>query len=108
MKRFGRHCRRVLPALAAVICVLWAANVSAADPPPKDKPDDGLIWLYDHRTDRLVAYTPDGKKDREIDPRVSLSSRFIGLTADGSQVLYAARAGAFPKDDVDEIGRAHV
>jgi RNA polymerase sigma factor (sigma-70 family) len=68
-------------------------NADAAPAPlpkRKDAMDEGLIWLHEHKANRLVAYSPSG----EVAQRLNLpdTQTFLGLTPDGRQIVYSAKS----------------
>ncbi len=74
-----------------------AANRATAAPVPKDGKDDGLIWTHNTKTGALTAYTPDGKKEKEL--TLQDGPHFLGLTPDGTKIAFAGKAGKLADPD---------
>jgi RNA polymerase sigma factor (sigma-70 family) len=65
----------------------WLGPRNPVATPAKPKPA-GLIWTYNADTGKLVGYAPDGTPAKDV--TLTDGRRFLGLTPDGSRVLYAA------------------
>lgn len=67
-------------------------------PVPKEKPDAGLIWTHNTKTNALVAYTPDGKEAKKV--TLPEGMPFLGFTPDGQKMTFAGKKGK-ASNDVD-------
>lgn len=94
-----------LCALAAAFTV-WSLLPAGAAPAPLAKPDDagkdGLIWLHESKANRLIAYSPAAEVVRRLS--VPEGQTFLGLTPDGSKIVYAAKAGGRLTYHLRELG----
>ena len=60
-------------------------------PVPKAEKDAGLIWTHNTKTGVLTAYSPDGKKEKEL--TLKDGKHFLGFTKDGTKIQFVGRMG---------------
>jgi dipeptidyl aminopeptidase/acylaminoacyl peptidase len=60
-------------------------------PAPKTKPGPGLIWMYNSKSGALTAYTPNGKKAKEL--TLQDGRYFLGFTPDGKKIAFIGKSG---------------
>jgi len=75
---------------------------SAAIPAPKEVNDAGLIWLHERDGNRLIAYSPAAEVVHRLD--LPKDQVFLGLTPDGTKILYAAESGGKQTYHLRELG----
>ena len=80
----------------------WYPTVKIKAPVPKEEKDAGLIWLHNTKTGKLTAYSPDGKKQKEL--ALKDGDCFLGFTPDGTKIAFAGRGGKLAEEgDTKEL-----
>ncbi len=75
-------------------------EVAIAAPVAKAEKDEGLIWLQQPKSGLLTAYTPDGKKEKEL--TLKDCKRFIGLTPDGQKIAFRGKNGKLAAENEND------
>ncbi len=104
---------KLVPAVVALGLLLlgaagWGGNrdEAVAAPVPKAGKDEGLIWTHHTTTNALTAYTPEGKKAKEV--ALPAAAKFIGFTPDGARMMFVGMKGKLPLPDADGPLTLHV